>query len=248
MTLRRLTLTFAGIALGLSAWTACTGDDPVTMQTGAVGQPCNSGGTCNAPELKCVGAVCQTVSATASSSSTTSSTGGTSSGSSSSSGATSSSSSSSSGDPDAGIAIRLDVTADACEDPLPKAGPYCPGVSGQACANGQACCPEGADHTKCDVPSCAPDLVWTCETKDHCPGSSVCCITAQKKPSPLCTDYDTLYSAISSCKPTNADCKLPEQWKTCTGGGDCDSNDCVRREVITKEGLRIVVHVCEQQF
>jgi hypothetical protein len=77
----------------------------------------------------------------------------------------------------------------------------------------------------------------------------VCCITAQKKAaSPICTDYEVLNAATSACKPTNADCKLPEQWKTCTGGGDCDSNDCVQREIITKEGLRIVLHVCEQQF
>jgi hypothetical protein len=100
----------------------------------------------------------------------------------------------------------------------------------------------------CGEPTCAADTIWTCETKAHCPGSSVCCITAQKATPNLCSDYDTLSAATSVCRPSNADCKLPDQWKTCEGGGDCDSNDCVLREILTKEGLRVVLHVCEQQF
>lgn len=111
---------------------------------------------------------------------------------------------------------------------------------------------DGAGVTSCGAPQCTPATVWTCETAAQCPGDTpVCCITAEKKKdvfSKVCTDYEALTSATSVCKNTLENCKQNDQWNTCTGGGDCQSNDCVQREVVTKEGLRVVLHVCEQTF
>lgn len=167
---RRFVLGLASIALGLAVWTACTGDDPVSTATGAVGQPCNSGGTCNTADLKCVGGYCTLASGGTSGGDGggSSSSGGTSG--STSSGNASSGNASSSGGSVACIDERKTIDAGTKDVECPNDDgklSVCSG-SNSSCCPGVGCVPAGA--------TCAGGAAaWACTSSSNCTGADEGC-------------------------------------------------------------------------
>src|SRR5262249_32018422 len=152
----------AAIAVSVALWTACTGDDPSSTQTGAVGQPCNAGNTCNTTDLTCNGGFCKLVASSNDGGTTSSGSSSASSGQTSSSSSSGGASSSSSGAP------AHDFTNNECSFTDDLGGPHCTGAANNRCSLTQRCCGSGDGTPACSGGACVGSPNWECENSMQC--------------------------------------------------------------------------------